>query len=44
MAERIVAYFDLDALRIIEEEPQRLSEVPCLPACLSRAAKNKRDG
>jgi exodeoxyribonuclease V alpha subunit len=28
MAERIVAYFDLDTLRIIEEEPQRLSEVP----------------
>src|SRR5919204_865557 len=27
MAERIVAYFDLDTLRIIEEEPQRLSEV-----------------
>src|SRR2546423_3053801 len=30
MAERIVAYFDLDTLRIIEEEPQRLSEVPGL--------------
>src|ERR671939_656809 len=30
MAERIVAYFDLDTLRVIEEEPQRLSEVPGL--------------
>jgi exodeoxyribonuclease V alpha subunit len=34
MAERIVAYFDLDTLCIIEEEPQRLSEVPGLgPKC-----------
>src|SRR5919108_3100483 len=30
MAERIVAYFDLDTLRVIEEESQRLSEVPGL--------------
>src|ERR687884_196076 len=30
MAERIVTHFDLDTLRIIEEEPQRLSEVPGL--------------
>jgi exodeoxyribonuclease V alpha subunit len=27
MAERIVAHFDLDTLRVIEEEPQRLIEV-----------------
>jgi ATP-dependent exoDNAse (exonuclease V) alpha subunit len=30
MAERIVTHFDLDTLRVIEEEPQRLSEVPGL--------------
>src|SRR5262249_47946745 len=30
MAERIVAHFDVDTLRIIEEEPERLSEVPGL--------------
>jgi exodeoxyribonuclease V alpha subunit len=30
MAERIVAHFDLDTLRVIEEEPQRLIEVPGL--------------
>jgi exodeoxyribonuclease V alpha subunit len=30
MAERIVAYFGLDTLRVIEEEPQRLIEVPGL--------------
>jgi exodeoxyribonuclease V alpha subunit len=30
MAERIVAYFDLDTLRIIEEEPERLIDVPGL--------------
>jgi exodeoxyribonuclease V alpha subunit len=30
MAERIVAHFDLDALRMIEEEPARLIEVPGL--------------
>ena len=30
MAERIVTYFALDTLRIIEEESQRLSEVPGL--------------
>jgi exodeoxyribonuclease V alpha subunit len=30
MAERIVTHFDLDTLRIIEEQPQRLSEVPGL--------------
>ncbi len=30
MAERIVAHFDLDTLRVIEEEPARLIEVPGL--------------
>jgi len=30
MAERIVAHFDLDTLRVIEEEPTRLIEVPGL--------------
>jgi exodeoxyribonuclease V alpha subunit len=30
MAERIVAHFALDTLRVIEEEPQRLIEVPGL--------------
>src|SRR5690242_11830101 len=30
MAERIVAHFDLDTLRVIEEEPGRLIEVPGL--------------
>ena len=30
MAERIVAHFDLDTLRVIEEEPKRLIEVPGL--------------
>jgi exodeoxyribonuclease V alpha subunit len=30
MAERIVTHFDLDTLRVIEEEPQRLSAVPGL--------------
>jgi exodeoxyribonuclease V alpha subunit len=30
MAERIVTYFALDTLRVIEEEPQRLIEVPGL--------------
>jgi exodeoxyribonuclease V alpha subunit len=30
MAERIVAHFGLDTLRVIEEEPQRLIEVPGL--------------
>src|SRR5919202_1547342 len=30
MAERIVTHFDLDTLRIIEVQPQRLSEVPGL--------------
>ena len=30
MAERIVAHFDVDALRVIEEEPTRLIEVPGL--------------
>ncbi len=30
MAERIVAHFDVDTLRIIEEEPGRLIEVPGL--------------
>jgi exodeoxyribonuclease V alpha subunit len=32
MAERIVAHFALDTLRVIEEEPQRLLEVPGLGA------------
>ncbi len=30
MAERIVAHFDLDTLRVIEEEPTRLIEIPGL--------------
>lgn len=30
MAERIVAHFDLDTLRVIEVEPGRLIEVPGL--------------
>jgi exodeoxyribonuclease V alpha subunit len=30
MAERIVTHFDLDTLRVIEEEPERLVEVPGL--------------
>jgi exodeoxyribonuclease V alpha subunit len=30
MAERIVTYFELDTLRVIEEEPERLLEVPGL--------------
>ena len=30
MAERIVAHFELDTLRVIEEEPERLIEVPGL--------------
>jgi exodeoxyribonuclease V alpha subunit len=30
MAGRIVAHFDLDTLRVIEEEPTRLAEVPGL--------------
>jgi exodeoxyribonuclease V alpha subunit len=30
MAERIVAHFGVDTLRVIEEEPQRLAEVPNL--------------
>jgi exodeoxyribonuclease V alpha subunit len=46
MAERIVAHFDIDTLRVIEEEPARLVEVPGLgpkrTAMISRAWEEQK--
>src|SRR5258708_8553616 len=46
MAERIVAHFDTDTLRVIEEEPVRLVEVPGLApkrtALITRAWEEKK--